>query len=168
MQGRNGQRSVVSPRSSVNATALFNSATSLGSIGERKGLVLRLGLKKKLDVLSECRSLPVLAVKKPQIQGSKGEKSRKNCNLTLQKTSEGFDSDDSVINELAEILSIPSPRLHTQNEELTVPIQRKPIRKIRLRTIIPKSPRAVYCPAKPELCYTSRASKEPQPYQFLA
>lgn len=165
MQPRNGQRSVVSPRSSVNATALFNSATSLGSIGERKGLVLRLGLKKKLDVLSECRSLPVLAVKKsPQILGSKGEKSRKNCNLTLQKTSEGFDSDDSVINELAEILSIPSPRFHTQNEELTVPIQRKPIRKIRLRTIIPKSPRAVHCPARPELCYTSRASKEPRPY----
>lgn len=166
MQSRNGQRSLGSPRSSVNATALFNSAASLEAVIEGKGLALRSGLRKKLGVLGECRSLPVLSVKKKLFLAPEREKTEQNrgkCKLKLGKTSDGFDSDDSVINELAEILSIPSPRLPRED---TAPCPEKQMRK--LRVLLPKSP--LNSLATSRLCFTSRTvlgSKHLRPYKLL-
>jgi len=111
----------------------------------------------------------VLAVKKRTLIGPDREKIERNrgkCKLELGKTSDGFDSDDSVINELAEILSIPSPRLQTRREESAVPVQSKQMRKLRI--LLPRSP--LNSLATSRVCFTSRTNlgaKHPRPYKLL-
>lgn len=170
MRTGNGQRSVkypLSPRSEINASALLSSAVSLK---EPRKVIRRRDTKNTMKVLEECLSLPILSVKKLPLTASNraetGKNPQKCAKPTVEKTSDGFDSDDSVINELAEILSAPVSTQYTRTEENMVSGKGRRKGRLLLRAICSRPVRPAKLVTRTAVCLSSRTSAASPRYKL--